>query len=197
MGNWSESIAWEKQWWKNCNNTLLEEQKQLIYATKMGLAFTPSEKTPYNINLEGKSVIDIGGGPCSLLLKCYNAGTLMVVDPLEYPEWVQLRYETCGIKLIQGKGEDLWSLVIGTADEVWIYNCLQHTEDPYKIITNAQKGADIIRIFEWIDTSASDGHLHTLTEDKLNEWLNGNGKVGVLNGENGCRGKYYTGVFPC
>ena len=160
----------------------------------MSLAFTPSEKTPYNINLEGKSVIDIGGGPCSLLLKCYNTETLMVVDPLIYPTWVRDRYMQCGILYCQNKGEEFRA---EGYDEVWIYNCLQHTDDPERIIKNAQQASDIIRIFEWIDTSISDGHLHTLTEDKLNKWLDGNGKVGVLNGENGCRGKYYTGVFPC
>jgi 2-polyprenyl-3-methyl-5-hydroxy-6-metoxy-1,4-benzoquinol methylase len=33
-------------------------------------------------------------------------------------------------------------------DEVWIYNCLQHTQDPELIIQNAKKSAKILRIFE-------------------------------------------------
>jgi len=190
--NWNDSIEWEKNWWGNCQNTIYEELKQIIYAVKMGLRFTPDEKTPYRIDLQGKSVLDIGGGPCSLLLKCYNGSKLTVIDPLKYPTWVYRRYFECGIALIEKKGEDIEAV---NYDEVWIYNCLQHTEDPEKVIQQAKKAGKVIRIFEWIGTSASNGHLQILTEQRLNDMLCGNGKVEIFTGENGLKGKAFFGIF--
>ena len=83
-------------------------------------------------------------------------------------------------------------------DEVWLYNVLQHTQDPEKIIRNAQRAGRIIRIFEWIETriSINEGHPHSFTEQQLNEWLGGEGKVETLNGQANCWGKCYYGIFP-
>ncbi len=197
MGKWEEAQVWEKKWWySTVHNSLFEEQKQLVYANAMGLTFTPDNKTPYRIDLQGKSVIDIGGGPCSLLLKCYNGKKLMVVDPLEYPLWVKWRYEDCGIEFVQSKGEDIDKWLMERADEVWLYNVLQHTDSPEKIIESAQMYSDIIRLFEWVDTKPTAGHLQTLTESRLNSILRGEGKVKLFIGENGCRGLAYYGIFP-
>jgi hypothetical protein len=52
----------------------------------------------------------------------------------------------------------------------------------------------IIRIFEWIDEPISIGHPQLLTEEKLNKWLGGVGKVERLD-ESGCHGMAYYGVF--
>ena len=174
------------------HNSYYEEEKQLIYASKMGLTLTPNEYTPYRIDMESKRVLDIGGGPVSLLLKCFNVEG-HVIDPLPVPLWVKDRYESQGIELHMIKAEDLPE--DNFADEAWIYNCLQHTDNPKDIIDAVRKVAKIIRIFEWIDTPINDGHIHTLTESKLNKWLGGEGKVEVLTGA--ARGKCYYGVFVC
>ena len=81
-------------------------------------------------------------------------------------------------------------------DEVWIYNCLQHTEDPEFIIKNAKRYGKIIRIFEWVNMAINNGHPQLLTEEKLNKWLGGKGKVEQLNGQANCFGKCYYGIFP-
>ena len=81
-------------------------------------------------------------------------------------------------------------------DEAWIYNVLQHTENPKKVIENAQRVANTIRIFEWVNTGINIGHIHNLTESKLNEWLGGYGKVETFNGQWNCYGKAYYGIFP-
>jgi len=73
---WQKAQKWEQEWHKNCVNSLNEEQKQIIYARKMGLVLSPTPKTPFNFDLKGKSILDIGGGPYSLLLKCVNFGKL-------------------------------------------------------------------------------------------------------------------------
>jgi len=183
---------WEREWWGNCCNTYGEEEKQLVYARKMGLAFFHNGKSPYNIDMKGAAVLDIGGGPCSLLLKCVNV-TGMVIDPCGFPEWTYNRYREAGILYRREHGED-W-LLSDQSDEAWIYNVLQHTDDPEKVIVNMRRASKLIRIFEWIDTPTNIGHPHTLTEEKLNEWLGGEGKVEVIK-EGGCNGKAYYGVFP-
>jgi 2-polyprenyl-3-methyl-5-hydroxy-6-metoxy-1,4-benzoquinol methylase len=187
---WKQDQQWEGRWWNTCQNTFYEEQKQFVYAEKMGLKRVPNEKTPYRFDLRGKKVLDIGCGPISLLLKCDNVeGT--AIDPLKFPNWVAKRYKTAGIKYKQVKGEEIEERGY---DEILIYNVLQHTENPQKIIENAKKAGKLIRIFEWIDLPVCEGHPQTLTELKLNKWLGGEGKVEILN-DRGCRGKAYYGIF--
>lgn len=193
-----EHQHFEKDWWGNCANTLGEEIKQLTYAEKMGLKWFHNGKSPYNIDCHNQAILDIGGGPVSMLLKCENLLRGMVVDPCEYPRWIGYRYDEANIAYGKFKGEDLDQPLpeeLGLFDETWIYNVLQHVEDPEKIIRNAQKASRLIRIFEWIDNGVSPGHPHDLKESKLNKWLKGEGKVEVLDLPQ-LRGKAYYGVFP-
>jgi hypothetical protein len=195
--SWQDAQKWETDWHGNCVNTYGEEEKQLVYARRMGLKFSHDGKTPYNIKLE-RTVIDIGGGPASLLLKCVrpsgHAG-VTVLDPMPLPEWVMARYRAAGVQVIRGKGEDV-RVYATHYDEAWIYNCLQHTEDPAGVVARARECADLIRIFEWLDTPVNVGHLHTLTEQGLNEWLGGEGQTERLNGQANCYGRCYYGIFP-
>ena len=187
---WSRAQEWEGRWWHTCQNTYGEEEKQLIYAEKMGLERSPDPKTPYRFDLGGISVIDIGGGPVSLLLKCANCRG-KVVDPLSYPQWVADRYRLAGIEYERKKGEDITDTGF---DEAWLYNVLEHTEDPLKVILRAKKAATVIRLFEWIDTFPSEGHIHTFSRSLLDEWLGGEGKVEEFK-RGRTHGKGYYGVF--
>lgn len=185
----------ERDWWANCANTLGEEMKQLTYARCMGLKFFHDGKSPYNIDMAAQSVIDIGGGPCSLMLRMHGLKRGVVVDPTPYPEWTRGRYEESGIEVFQMLAEDLvndgWHHGF---DVALIYNCLQHTLDPELIIKNTRRIAKVIRLFEWVDCGTSEGHPHELTKVKLDEWLGGDGKVDWVD-ENTARGKYYAGAF--
>lgn len=200
----NKHLEWEKNWWQDCTSTLYEEQKQLVYAGLMGLTFSHEGPGP-RIDLQGKSVLDIGGGPVSMLLKTKNKkegfGSCLVVDPCRYPFWISERYESVGIEMWECGGEeifDVWNIHNKEGDlvfdEVWIYNVLQHTIDPEKIIQNARKVSKIIRIFEWIDVKKTIGHPHELKEEKLNKWLGGVGQTKQLN-ESGCIGRAYFGIF--
>lgn len=189
--DWQAAQEWEGQWWGNCCNVLGEEQKQLLYADRMGLRAFHDGKSPYNFDLGGASVLDIGGGPCSLLLKCIDV-VGKVVDPLEFPAWVLMRYQAAGIEFERVKGEEINE---ADFDEVWLYNVLQHTENPVEVIRNAQQAAGLIRIFEWIDMPTNEGHPHSLTEAQLNNWLGGEGKVEQLTGPH-TTGMAYYGIFP-
>jgi len=167
-----------------------------LYARKMGLKFSHDNKSPYNIDISGRSIVDIGGGPCSLLLKVTRAGHCCVVDPLSMPDWVHSRYNLAGIVLMNYGAEAITRLPQDIYDEAWIYNCLQHTMAPKSVVDIAQKHARVIRVFEWLDTSTNVGHPHSLTKDRLDKWFGGEGKTEELNGEANCWGKCYYGIFP-
>lgn len=191
--NWQIAQEHEKNWWGNCCNTFGEELKQTIYADKMGIKFIERDGNPFIIDLEGKTVLDVGCGPSSLLLKTVN-GKRGGIDPCDYPEWVLERYKAAGINFAREAGEDMPEDAMPFISEIWIYNVLQHVKDPESIIKKA-KLAKKIRIFEWIDAETNAMHPHQLTEEKLNEWLGGKGTVEQLNGIAGCFGKAYYGTF--
>lgn len=194
---WNKAQEWERQWHGNCINSFHEEEKQLVYADKMGLILTPDNKTPYKFDLQGKSILDIGGGAYSLLLKCVNYDLAVVTDPLmeKYPKWVKQRYLCADILALDVSGESLLEHEHSKVfDEAWIYNVLEHTYDPRKIVENAMGLSKIVRIFEWIDTPPNIGHPQTLKEEWLNNWLGGEGKVESIN-RGGAVGKAYYGVF--
>lgn len=191
---WNEDQKWESNWWGSCINTYWEETKQMVYARKMGLhPFMEDGKYPV-IAVSNKVILDIGGGPTSMLLKCINLGHGVVIDPCKYPSWIEERYNAAWIGYTIQNGESIGVENSTIFDEVWIYNVLQHTQDPQKIITNARKISKIIRIFEWVDTDITPGHPHSLKADKLDEWLGGIGKVEDIN-ESGCHGRCYYGIF--
>lgn len=196
MNQWKEAQVWESDWWGNCVNTLQEENKQIMYADRMGLIMVPSDKTPYVYDLDGATVLDVGGGPVSLLLKCVNVDGY-VVDPIlrNVPIWVRERYREAGI---QFSGKRFESLDLGIKwDEAWIYNVLLHVEDPKKIIKKARKVAKLIRIFEWLNSPKTASHPSTLREEELNEWLEGEGKVEKFKEQRPqMQGIGYYGIFP-
>lgn len=182
---------WEASWWGDCVNTLGEELKQLTYAKYMGLVGHQNDgKGPF-YDLRGARVLDIGGGPVSMLLKAVNF-TGVVVDPCPYPEWISARYEAAGITYFQVEGE--YFGVPGRFDEVWIYNVLQHVIDPVAVIETARRYADVLRIFEWVGAETNDAHPHSPTASDLTEWIGKRGTL-VRVDENGAVGTAYFGVF--
>lgn len=183
---------YEADFWQDCANTFHEEQKQIVYAIRMGLLPNWNCAHPPTFDLGGRSVIDIGGGPVSLLLKCVNRGRSVIADPGTYPNWVRARYNECGIEYWQMRAEGM--LEENEFDEAWLYNVTQHVDEPWTVIENAKKAAALVRLFEWIDIPAYDGHPHMLTKEGLEEWLGAAGFVTELN-ESGCVGRAFYGVF--
>jgi glycosyltransferase involved in cell wall biosynthesis/2-polyprenyl-3-methyl-5-hydroxy-6-metoxy-1,4-benzoquinol methylase len=193
---WDVAQEDERAWWGTCQNTFGEETKQLVYAEKMGLESAMTDETLYSFDMKGASILDIGGGPSSLLLKCRNTSRAKVTDPLTFPAWVEERYESVGIEYEKIKGEDIeekgW-------DEIWIYNVLTHAEKPQRIIEKARKAGKVIRIFEWVDIPTNPSHPHSLKAELLDQWLGSEGTVEVLpeKGRPGVPGSTaYYGVFP-
>ena len=183
----------ERVWWGDCANTFGEEAKQLTYAPLMGLINTPRDGKWPVYDLEGKSVLDLGGGPCSMLLKTVNGSTRVVVDPCSFPVWVGTRYAFSGITHLRESAEEFRTTE--RFDECWIYNVLQHVVDPQRVIETATRYASVLRIFEWIDMPPAEGHPHTLKAHLLDEWIGGgHGKTQWVD-LNGATGTCYTGTF--
>ena len=180
-------LEFEKDFWGDCCNTFGEDRKHYTYGNLMGLSFDGF----ISYNAHNKKILDIGGGPTSILLKTYNLAKGKVCDPVDYPQWTKDRYACKNIDVQVVGGEDIdetgW-------DEVWIYNVMQHCEDPEKIIKNALRAAKVLRIFEWIDIPPHEGHPHTLTQQFLEDCIGQTGNVRLLN-ENGCEGKCFYGNF--
>lgn len=170
----------ESGWWGDCANTFGEELKQLAYARVMGLDPGPwLAGNPWPVhNVDGAiaSVLDIGGGPVSMLLKTVGLKRATVVDPCSYPDWVTARYREHGVEYIVQPAEehDTGGWIY---DEAWIYNVLQHTIDPQAIIAMMRRSARRIRIFEWVETEAYLGHPHSLHVEQLQEWCGGEGQT--------------------
>lgn len=186
--NWEQAQVWEENWHNNNPFIYREQLKQEVYAEKMGLT-----KDYPDYKLCGLKVLDIGGGECSILLK-YKDVNASIVEPLimRFPNWIRARYLERNFKLFPLKGENI---DVDGFDEVWIYNVLQHTESPEKVIKKAKVAGKIIRIFEWIETPVTDGHIHTLHAKDLDKWLGGEGKTEQLN-DRDCVGLAYFGIFP-
>jgi glycosyltransferase involved in cell wall biosynthesis/SAM-dependent methyltransferase len=169
---WQAAHKWESKWWglERGENWAMEEEKQRTYARLMGLPTPP-------VSLMGTRVLDIGCGPVSLLFKTINRPTgkrrCVGVDPLQVSEETRERYKQADILFLNMKAEDIpkagdippgGEVFKPGFDEVWIYNCLQHTEDPARILARASELAKVVRIFEWLDLPPCPGHPQTLTE---------------------------------
>lgn len=165
-----EAQAEELAFWLSPGAELGEQLKQLTYAPLLGINFEHDGNSPYVINKPGQSIIDIGGGPVSLLLKT-TAITKTVIDPCDYPTWVRGRYKQNNVYWIKDVAEIYQPELAETADEVWLYNVLQHTTDPQQIFTNILaylKPGGVFRFVDWVETGTNVAHPISLTADDIN-----------------------------
>ena len=175
--SWEHTQKHELEYWGNCLGMRAwgEFVKQEMYGREMQV-FAYYGLPDGELDLQGRSVLDVGGGPVSMTLRCRNAAKLVVVDPCDWPESVFRRYTNYGIEFVSAKGEDLDTAlsVDEQFDEVWLYNVLQHVDNPVKVIQNAiarTKSQGRFRICEWVDVPADDCHPHVLTVDTLRNWI--------------------------
>jgi len=162
---WEHAIKWEAEWWGNEPNErwAAEVDKQKTYARLMGL--------PYDLDMGKKNILDVGCGPTSMLLRAKHGGKSVGVDPLPVSKKTKARYKDAKVRLFTVKGEDLFNPGNGTNtlrgatfDEVWMYNCLQHCDQPAIILSRIALAGKVIRIFEWLNMGVAPGHPHNLTE---------------------------------
>lgn len=161
---WIKCQIYEKESWGNSvylNNALGEIYKQNYYAECMGLIETMNV---FDLDLDGKSVLDVGCGPVSMLLRSKNFKRAVGVEPIMYSDDMLDIYKSHNITLYNIPAEEM-DFGDGEFDEVWMYNVLQHVYNPYSIIEKLIKYGKRVRIYEWIDIPAHEGHPHCLTEN--------------------------------
>jgi 2-polyprenyl-3-methyl-5-hydroxy-6-metoxy-1,4-benzoquinol methylase len=184
----------ELAFWLTPGAELGEQLKQLTYAKYLKLDFTHDGNSPYVINKAGLNILDVGGGPVSLLLKTISKSKI-VIDPCGFPSWVDERYKANNIRLQKRSGETRTNQK-PIYDEVWMYNVLQHTQNPKKILDNIYKilaPGGTFRFLDWVDTPTNVAHPISLDYHELYEWLaeyydqpliktniNENGAVGTI-----------------
>lgn len=186
---WESHNEWERQWWGDCKDTFDEQLKQETYAELMKL--TQFAVHRHGFNLRGMSILDIGGGPVSLLLRCYNYRRAMIVDPCSFPQWVTDRYKIARIEYLKERAER--ATFPEKFDEAWLYNCLQHVQNPAKIIEMAKRSAKKIRVAEFLEIGVHPGHPQNLTKGTLDKLF---GREGLVERKRGiAHGLVYFGVF--
>lgn len=186
---WEEAQQWERSWWlSNPQCYRAEIEKGDIVAGWLGIKSMPTT-----------TVVDIGCGPFSLLQRVTTAESC-AVDPIDYGP-LELGYQIGGIERLVCRGEDLVAHLGGrTFDEAWVYNCLQHVEDPVAVLQQAMRAARRVRMFEWVNIPPYTGHLQLLTPALLSQpFLAADWKIdfyfsGFANNW-GLNGEFYSAVF--
>lgn len=113
------------------------------------------------VDVAPSSVLDVGGGPSSLLLGLPAMARRTVLDPLTFNESDEERYRAEGILRDTTPAEKYAG---APHEEVWLYNCLQHVMDPTAVLDMcAKKAVRAIRLFEWVNVPTDELHLHTLS----------------------------------
>jgi 2-polyprenyl-3-methyl-5-hydroxy-6-metoxy-1,4-benzoquinol methylase len=183
--DWNEVQKHEAAYWGNCLGMVASGEfcKGEMYGREMGLFAeygrnSAGEDLQGELDMQGKSVLDVGGGPVSMTLRCIGSGPLVVVDPCNWPPSVARRYRNYGITFIQAPAEELREtrLPFETYDEVWIYNVLQHVKDPAAVVDRALARVakdGVLRIFEWVYIPADACHPHVLNPADLLNWFAG------------------------
>jgi glycosyltransferase involved in cell wall biosynthesis len=123
--SWEEAQKWELNWWmSNRDRWGIEQGKQRVYAGLMGM--------PADLDFGDASILDIGCGPVSLL-RSAKFGRATAIDPLDFGDAESYRDKR--INRVYAPAET-WQYS-GFFDEVWIYNVLQHVEDPHAVLAMA------------------------------------------------------------
>lgn len=171
-----------------------ELSKRRFIAGTMGLVLGGSD-TP--------SVLDLGCGPESLtLLLRPFLGDVTALDPLSFSDEDEGRYVDAGIERVVSPAEDFdpWKDPSWRPwDEVWLYNCLQHTRDPLAVIATAQQCARrCVRVFEYVECPTDDMHLHVLTAHLIRTAFRGWNPAREVTGvwkQHGSEAPFYSALY--
>lgn len=195
---WDFCQRYERESWGNdifLNLENVEVRKQNFYAHLMGLTENIEE---VKIDLKNKTVLDVGCGPVSLLLRSFNFKKAIGIEPLDYGDEIKKVFLNHNINLLNIPAEEM-DFNENEFDEIWLYNVLQHVYDPVLILEKIQKFGKTIRLFEWLDIPPHLGHPHMFTEDFFIKNLNlkeTEYKITIFN-DNELRGKSISIIKKC
>lgn len=117
-----------------------------------------------------ENIIEIGCADFPALRYVNNVNCI-IVEPLPSSHLVNF----CAgrdIQLIQEPFENIDNGFFLSNYEVWMFNVLQHVQDPDKFIQNAKK-AKCVRYFEPIETGTSEYHPFSFTRNDFETWFPG------------------------
>lgn len=118
-------------------------------------------------DLSGKKIMEIGPGRISGLLFCRNYDLSYVIEPTDY-DGIDYLYEGKKIKIIKERLEDV---ELPKVDEVWIFNLMQHVQDPDLLIKKCKENSKVIRFFEPIDLPTNNEHPFTFSKEDFVEYF--------------------------
>lgn len=206
---WNLAIRLENAGWEFANRSVFERHEaggrhgQITYAKYMMLfedfGVKNAEENKFNydqpiFDLQGKSVVDVCGGPNSLILRCFNFKKAIIVDPGEFPDYITNRYTKHGIEIAKVPAEEFE--YNEKVNEVWFYNALQHVYNPYIILENAKNNSGTIRIMEAVNCGTDIQHPQNLTAEEFEKVLGIKGQVIEPNDPSPSPGGlHFLGVF--
>jgi len=118
-------------------------------------------------DLKGKSVIEIGPGRISGLLFCQNYSKSYIIEPTEY-EGINHLYEDLNLEIIKKTVEEI---ELPKVDEIWIFNVMQHVQDPDFLIEKCKKSSSVIKFFEPIDLPINNEHPFSFSKEDFIEYF--------------------------
>jgi ubiquinone/menaquinone biosynthesis C-methylase UbiE len=203
---WKSANVGESEYWQiyTAEVDTLKHQEQ--YMDAMGIHDDYFHAPDNSLNMSGLNVLDVGGGPSSILLRTnklrgnqhdgVNHG--VVIDPLIITEHQKLRYDYYGIEFIQDQSEniDQYYSERGYFDECFIYNCLQHVVDPIEILDKVTSISKRIRIAEPLNIPTDSMHLHMFTKEYFDNYFSESKfEVHQVNVERIGSCHHYVGLF--
>lgn len=110
----------------------------------------------------GKTIIEVGcaGFPALHFCSGYEKGYL--VEPMPSENLLSIAGMHDRLEVVKQKFEDV---EIKGADEIWLFNVLQHVKDPNLFLKKARELAPVVRFFEPVNWPTCSFHPHTFTYD--------------------------------
>jgi hypothetical protein len=178
---WSNANVLESEFWHLYTAEVDTLKYQEQYMDALGIRDDYFHAPDNSLNMSGLNILDVGGGPSSILLRTNNLRgnqhngikNGVVIDPLIITEHQKLRYEYYGIEYIQDQSEniDKYYSEEGYFDECIIYNCLQHVLDPIKILDKITFISKRIRIAEPLNIPTDNMHLHMFSKKYFDDYF--------------------------
>lgn len=118
-------------------------------------------------NLDGKSIVEIGPGRIAGLLFCHNYSKSYIIEPTDYEDIDHL-YQSKDLEIIKETTEEC---EFPKVDEVWIFNLMQHVQDPDLLIRKCKENSKIIRFFEPIDLPVNNEHPFSFSKKDFEDYF--------------------------
>lgn len=179
--NWERANEIESNYWGIFTAELMTLKHQELYIDALNIRSDYFDVIDNSLNFSDKKILDVGGGPASLLLRTNNTkgnchdGIIegVIIDPVIITEHQLDRYKYFNLNFINDKGEniDLYYNDKNHFDETIIYNCLQHVENPIEILDKITHISKRIRLSEPINASTDEAHLHEFTSKYFDDYF--------------------------